>query len=127
MDPVENMWETAQELISHARAHALDLMPLHIEGIFRKDERWIWFWRKDSLLVTGPAGEKAGTLHYNMQGAISRLPNILRESASAFQGMWSEAGTLESVQQALELAQGWLLDGLEVDDLPKRWIRRSEI
>jgi hypothetical protein len=65
-----------------------------------------------------------GTVHYNMQGAVSLLPSRLRGSAGAFQGGWSEAGTFESLEQAVELVKAWLLDRKEVDDLPSRSIRR---
>ena len=35
-----------------------------------------------------------------MQGAISVLPSRLKESAGAFRGAWSEAGTFENMEQA---------------------------
>ena len=68
-----------------------------------------------------------GTLHYNMQGAISVLPRSLKGSAGAFRGAWSEAGTFENMEQAFELVKAWLLDWKEVDDLPGRSVRRYGI
>jgi hypothetical protein len=62
-----------------------------------------------------------------MQGAISVLPKCLNNSASAFRGAWSEAGTFENVEQAVELLKAWLLDQKEVDDLPGRSVRRYGI
>ena len=73
---------------------------------------------------TGPADEHEGTLHYNMQGAISVLPSALRGVVGAFHGAWSEAGTFENLEQAFELVKAWLLDCREIDDLPSRSVRR---
>jgi hypothetical protein len=127
MDPVDNFRAAAQELISFARQRGIDLEPLRKDYAFEKEERYIDFWRKDELPSSGPANEELGTLHYNMQGAIAVLPNRLKESAHLFHGIWSEAGTFENMEQALELAKAWLLDGKEIDDLPKRCVRRSGI
>jgi hypothetical protein len=127
MDPVNNVRATAQELVSFAQQQGIDLKSLCVEGNFEKDQRWILLWRKDERPYSGPAGEKEGTLHYNMQGAISALPRSLKESAGAFHGVWSEAGTFEDVKQAFELVKAWLLDRKEVDDLPSRSVRRYSI
>jgi hypothetical protein len=62
-----------------------------------------------------------------MQGSISVLPRNLKESASAFRGAWSEAGTFENMEEAFELVKAWLLDWKEVDDLPGRSVRRYGI
>ena len=125
MDPLDSFRATAQELVSFAQQQGIDLEPFRKDFTFQKDRRWIDVWRKDSLPGTGPAEEPLGTLHYNMQGTIAVLPSHLKGSAGAFQGMWTEAGTLENIQQAFELVKAWLLDGKEVDDLPQRWVKRS--
>lgn len=125
MDPVENMRATAQELITYAQEQGVDLLRFHIEGNLQKDQRWICLWRKDELPYSGPTDEKVGTLHYNLQGAISRLPNSVQQSGSAFQGVWSEAGVVDSIEQAFDLVKAWLLDGEEIDRLPLRSPRRS--
>ena len=127
MDPADNFPTTAQELISFARQQGIDLEPFYRETAFEKGQRFIFFWRKDELPGTGPANEPLGTLHYNMQGAISELPSKLKESASAFRGAWTEAGTFESLEQAFALLKAWLLDQREVDDLPSRCVRRYGI
>ena len=127
MNPVDNFRATAHELLSFARQQQTDLEPLRKDFTFQKDRRWIDVWRKDSLPGTGPAEEPLGTLHYNMQGPVSRLPSQLKGSAAAFQGSWSEAGTFETMEQAFELVKAWLLDGKEVDDLPSRSVRRYGI
>jgi len=127
MDPVENSRAVAQELISFAKQQGVDLEPLRNGDIFRTDRRFVWFWRKDQLPSSGPANEEIGTLHYNMQGKIELLPNVLKESASAFRGMWTEAGTFESLEQAFELLKAWLIDRKEVDHLPFRRTRRYGI
>ncbi|HTU91238.1 MAG TPA: hypothetical protein VMF69_14255 [Gemmataceae bacterium] len=127
MDPVENVRATAQELLSFAEEQEVDVGPFCTDGHFEKDQRWVFFWRKDELPYSGPAGEKEGTLHYNMQGVISVLPNKLKESAGAFRGAWTEAGTFENVEQAFALLKAWLLDRKEVDELPSRSVRRYGI
>jgi hypothetical protein len=127
MDPLDNSRAVAQELVSLAQGRGIDLEPLRKDDTFLKDRRWIWCWRKDSLPGTGPADEPLGTLHYNLQGAITVLPNRLKESARAFQGAWSEAGTFENMEQAFELVKAWLLDWKEIDDLPSRSVRRYGI
>ena len=127
MDPMDNSRAVAQELVSIAQKQGVDLEPIRKDDMFVKDRRWIWFWRKDSLPGTGPANEPLGTLHYNMQGAISELPSKLKDSASAFRGAWTEAGTFESLEQAFALLKAWLLDQREVDDLPSRCVRRYGI
>jgi hypothetical protein len=127
MNPVDNFRATAQELVSFARQQQTDLEPLRQDFTFQKDRRWIDVWRKDALPGTGAAEEPLGTLHYSMQGPISRLPSRLKESAAAFQGSWSEAGTFDNMEQAFELVKAWLLDGKEVDDLPSRSVRRYGI
>ena len=127
MDPVDNQRATAQEILSIAREREGDMELFCTDGHFEKDQRWIFFWRKDELPYSGPAGEKEGTLHYNMQGPIAVLPSVLKESASVFRGAWTEAGTFDSIEQAFELLKAWLLDRKEVDDLPRRSVRRYGI
>jgi hypothetical protein len=127
MDPVDNLRATAQELVSYAQQQGIDLEPFCVDGNFQKDQRSIFLWRKDELPYSGPAGEKEGTLHYNMQGAITVLPSSLKGSAGAFQGAWSEAGTFENLEQAFEFVKAWLFDWKEIDDLPSRSVRRYGI
>jgi hypothetical protein len=125
MDPLDNSRAVAQELVSLAQEQGVDLDPLRKDDVFIKDQRWVWFWRKDSLPGTGPADEPLGTLHYNMQGTISRLQGTPKQVDVAFRAVWSEAGTLESIEQAFGLAKAWLLEGKEIDELPARDVRRS--
>jgi hypothetical protein len=128
MNPVENERATAMELVSHGRGQGIDVESVLKESMFQKGQRWISFWRKlNSLPCSGRAEETEGTLHYNMQGTIAILPNALKESAGAFRGSWTEAGTLDNIEQAFELVRAWLLDGKAVDALPKRHVRRSGI
>lgn len=128
MDPTDNERMAAQELVSHAQQQGVDLETLRNDSMFQKDQRWIILWRKrDELPCSGPPNEEEGTLHYNMQGAIDVLPDQLKGSASAFQGTWTEGGTFENIEQALEFMKAWLLERKEVDDLPCRFIRRCGI
>lgn len=117
----------AEELISIGEQQGLDLAPFCAEGFFQKDRRWIFFWRKDELPRSGRADEALGTLHYNLQGSIAALPGSMTDSASAFTGMWSESGTFENIEQAIELLGAWLLEGKEIDHLPERRVSRAGI
>jgi hypothetical protein len=112
---------------SGAQQQGIDLEPFRKGITFQKDRRWIDLWRKNLLSGTGPENEPLGTLHYSMQGSIAVLPNRLKDSASAFQGAWTEVGTFASIEQALAFVKAWLLDSKEVDDLPERCIRRYGI
>jgi hypothetical protein len=127
MDPLDSERAAAEEIVTLASSRGVDLGPLRNETMFRKDERWVFFWRKDAFPGSGPVGQAEGTLYYNMQGAVGVLPSRLAKSASAFHGLWSEAGSLESVEQALDLLVAWPLDGKEVDELPSRTVRRYGI
>jgi hypothetical protein len=128
MDPLENERATAHDLVSYARGQGVDLESLCKESVFQKDRRWIILWRKrDGLPCSGPAQEPEGMLHYSLQGAIDQLPGALPDSARAFQGAWTEAGTLEGLEQAFELVKAWLFDGKKIDDLPPRSVRRYGI
>jgi hypothetical protein len=127
MDPVENPRAVARELVSIAQRQGIDLEPFRSDYGFQNDRRSVWFWRKDESPWSGPANEAIGTLQYNMQGAVDVLPNVLKDSASAFRGAWTEAGTFEDIQQAFELLRAWLIDGKEVDQLPFRRVRRYGI
>jgi hypothetical protein len=127
MDPIDNERTTAQELVSYAQEQGFDLESLRNDSVFQKKKRWVFLWRKDESPSSGPANEKQGTLHYSMQGAIAVLPDKLKGSAGSFRGMWTEAGTLENIEQAFELVKAWLIDGTEVDYLPQRQFRRFGI
>jgi hypothetical protein len=128
MDPVDNERATAEELVAFARQRGVDLDPLRTDTSFDGDRRWVYFWRKrDDLPCTGRPEEKEGTLHYNMQGTISVLPDYLKASADHFRGCWSEAGTFDNLEQAFELLRAWLIEKKEVDDLPPRHVRRAGI
>ena len=123
MDPSENARAVAQELVSYAEQHGVDLKPFRIDGHFQKGRRWIELWRKDELPCSGRTDEEEGTLHYSMQGPIDVLPRKLKDSADAFQGAWTEAGTFENLEQALLLVKAWVLERKEVDELPDRCVR----
>lgn len=128
MNQMENERATAHELVSFARERGLDLEPFRNDSMFQVNRRWIFLWRKRAgLHCSGSAEEEDGTLHYNMQGAISVLPSSLKGAAGVFQGAWSEAGTFENVEQALDLVKAWLIETKEVDDLPKRHVGREGI
>jgi hypothetical protein len=115
MNDLESQEATAQELTAFARERGFDLSSMCYDWAFLNEGRFIALWRRD------------GSLGYNMQGAVSMLPDSLKGSAGAFQGAWSEAGTFENMEQAFGFLKAWLLDRKEVDDLPSRSIRRCGI
>jgi hypothetical protein len=115
-------------LVCYAHRLGVDFERVRNDSLFEQGQRWIFLWRKrNELPSTGPAKEADGTLHYNMQGTISALPTVLKESASAFRGAWSEAGTFKDLDQAFALVKAWLLDRKEVDELPGRSMKRYQI
>jgi hypothetical protein len=115
MNHVESMQATSQELISLAQRQGIDVGSMHNSGTFFHNARIIWFWRK------------GGVIHYSLQGKIDVLPQEFKASASAFRGMWDEAGSVANMERALELLNAWLFDRKEVDDLPCRFMRRCGI
>lgn len=130
MDQVENERATAAELVSFARANGVDLAPLLSDSMFSADGRWLSIWRKrGDLPCSGAINEPEGALKYNLQGHINSLPQRLNNSnsGSAFQGGWSEAGTLGDLASAFELLVAWLLDQHDVDDLPNRFVKRDSL
>jgi hypothetical protein len=128
IDQVDTKRATAQELIACARRRGIDLTPLWNDAAFLGEQRWIFFWRKvDSIPSSGPAHMKQGTICYNMQGAIKVVPSVLKDWTGAFRGGWTESGTFENLEQAVELVKAWLLDREEVDDLPQRCVRRYQL
>jgi hypothetical protein len=68
--------------------------------------------------VFGMLSRCSCTVFYNMQGTVPALPAKLKESAGAFRGAWTEAGSFGSVAQAFELLKAWLLEEKDVDELP---------
>jgi hypothetical protein len=96
----------AAEIIQVAWQAGYDLTPFCSHAQFSKDQRYIHLWRQ---------GEQIG---YKIQGAITELPTRFSESASAFSGAWHETGTLADLTVAFEFIRAWLLEALEVDQLP---------
>jgi hypothetical protein len=115
MNDLESQEATAKELVAFAKQRGVDLSSTCYDFAFFNEDRFILLWRKE------------GNVHYNMQGSIKALPARYRASASAFRGMWHEAGTLADLEQAFELLKAWLIDEKDVDDLPGRSIRRDGI
>jgi hypothetical protein len=115
MSDFESMLATARELISLAAQQGIDLDPLFDSGTFLHDGRIIWFRRK------------GGIIHYSLQGKIEVLPREYEASASAFRGMWDEAGTVGDLEEAFEFLKAWLIDRTEIDELPQRYVRREGI
>ena len=115
MNDPESQGATAQELVAFAKQRGVDLSSTCYDWAFLNEGRFISLWRKE------------GKVHYNMQGPINTLPERYKASASAFRGMWHEAGTLADLEQSFELLKAWLIELKEVDDLPKRSMRREGI
>jgi hypothetical protein len=111
MNELESQEATADVLVDLAKQRGVELGSLRYDTAFFSEERYIWLWQKE------------GKVRYNMQGRIDVLPEKMKDSASAFHGMWGETGTFDTIEQALEFVKAWLIDQKEVDDLPQRSIR----
>jgi hypothetical protein len=107
---VSNDWSdteaAAAALVSMAQQQGIDLARYCSHSQFCSGHRYIHLWMK---------GAQVG---YAMQGKVGVLPEEFRNSASAFYGMWHEAGVLPDIERAFEFVRAWLLDGAEVDHLP---------
>jgi hypothetical protein len=117
VDVVEVMDATARELVTLARQRGTDIAAFCEHSLFQKDGRWIYMWRQD------------GEVRYNLQGRISSLPDRFKSSESAFRGMWHESGRLPDIERSLEFLRAWLIDLVEVDQLPfpDRYVKRAGI
>ena len=115
MNDLESQEATSQELVAFAKQRGIDLGSIWHDFAFFNDGRFILLWRKESKV------------HYNMQGPVRTLPERYKASASAFHGMWTEAGTVTDLEEAFEFLKAWLIDRKEVDDLPQRYVRREGI
>jgi hypothetical protein len=115
MNDLESQLATTRELIDFAKQRGIDLNSACHNWAFLSEGRFISLWRKE------------GKVHYNMQGPIGTLPERYKASASAFHGMWHEAGTLADLEEGFEFLKAWLIDRKEVDYLPQRSVRREGI
>jgi hypothetical protein len=115
MNDLDSQEATVQELVAFAKQRGVDLSSISHDWAFLGNGRFISLWRKE------------GKIHYNMQGPVRRLPERYKASASAFHGMWTEAGTVTDLEEAFEFLKAWLIDRKEVDDLPQRYVRREGI
>ena len=115
MTDLESQEATAEELVAFAKQRNLDLSGACHDFAFFSEGRFILLWRKE------------GKVQYNLQGKVDTLPERYKASASAFRGMWHEAGTLEDLDEAFAFLKTWLIDRNEVDDLPPRYVRREGI
>ena len=124
MDLLENLRAAAAEIVQSARERGLDLEPLldRTEAAFVGDGRWIFAWRYDGHSYRGADGEDVGTLNYQMQGTIARLPSLTGSSDESPR-VWLESGACDCPEQMVDLVKGWLIDRLEVDALPARRVR----
>jgi hypothetical protein len=114
MDFLESRREAAERLERYAAAQGTDLGPFRDEhDIFSHRQRWIDFWLEGA------------TVGYHLRGEIGKLPGQFAASQAAFRGVWDEAGSINDLQQALELVRSWLIDAKEVDELTGRMIHRS--
>jgi hypothetical protein len=114
MDFLESRREAAERLQRYAATQGTDLGPLRDEhDVFSSRKRWIDFWLDGA------------TVGYHLRGEIGKLPSQFSSSQSSFRGVWDEAGSINDLQQVLELLRSWVIDGKEVDELTGRMIHRS--
>jgi hypothetical protein len=105
----------AAELVAAAQAESIDLATACSHSQFLVGGRYLHLWRRE------------GIYGYKIQGTIGVLPACLKGSESAFRGMWFEAGQFPDLVHALAFTRAWLLDGVEVDQLPARVVHRYQI
>ena len=92
MDFLESRREAAERLERYAAAQGTDLGPFRDEqDVFSHRQRWI-----DFLL-------EGATVGYHLRSEIGKLPGQFAASQAAFRGVWDEAGSINDLQQALEL------------------------
>ncbi len=115
MNDLESQLATVRELVALAGQRGVDLSSICHNWAFLKDGRFISIWRKE------------GKVHCNLQGPIDTLPETYKASASAYRGMWHEAVMLTDLEEAFGFLSAWLIDRKEVDDLPRRFVRREGI
>jgi hypothetical protein len=93
---VADEWEhteaAATALMSLGQQRGVDLAQYgsHSQFLNESNGRYIHLWMK---------GTAVG---YAMHGKVAVLPEEFAESASAFHGMWSEAGVLPDIERAFE-------------------------
>jgi len=115
LDEIEDFRDIEGEILSVAQHLGVDLAAIrHTSGFFH-DGRDISYWRR------------GGILHYCIQGDVAVLPDEFKESATEFSGIYQESGTVDSFEQAIQLLEAWLIQCREVDQLPKRVIRKRGI
>ena len=114
MDFLESRREAAERLQRYATSLGTDLGSFRDEhDVFSHRKRWIDFWLEGA------------TVGYHLRGEIAKLPSQFAASQASFRGVWDEAGSINDLQQALELFRSWLIDAKEVDELTGRMIYRS--
>lgn len=98
--------DAVSALLSVARREGAELDGICAFGSFNNGERSI------HVQMSGRA------VRYSMVGRVAALPDEFKASASAFYGMWCEAGVLPDIERAFVFIKAWMLDGVEVDQLP---------
>jgi hypothetical protein len=107
-DPWQDTQAAAAALVSFAQQRGVELARYcgYSQFLNEANGRYIHLWMK------------ANGVGYSMQGKVTLLPLEFAKSASAFYGMWHEAGTLPCIERAFDFVRAWLIDGTEVDHLP---------
>ena len=107
-----NIDQLAGELIELGASKGLALTSNYQASTFWSDDssRLILFQMHDEMI------------RYQMQGTVKEIPHqLLGVSPEAeANGVFWDSGSVESVDQALELLMAWILEKREVADLPRR-------
>jgi hypothetical protein len=112
----ESLRQAADRLVIYATTQGCDVAPLRDEyNGFRTPKRSMEIWVEDDHFG------------YNLSGEIVELPSQFAKSQSSFRGFWSEAGSIDNLDQAFRLLNAWLIEIEEVDKLPHRMISRCGI
>jgi hypothetical protein len=115
LDEVEDFRDIESEVLAVAKRRGVELGSYRHSSGFFHDGRDISYWRRGDILF------------YCIQGDVVVLPDEFKGSASEFSGIYQESGTLDSFEEAVQLLEAWLIQRREVDQLPKRQIRKRGI
>ena len=114
----------AREMLRLAEQCGVDLAPLYRHTVSAGAHTQAWFGTDGRFIHLSRAD---GLVKYYLQGRVTVLPEVFKESASAFRGAYGETGWFRDVGQAVKFLKSWLLEAKEVDGLPLRCLRSFNI
>jgi hypothetical protein len=108
LDQLDPTQVAARLILVVAEGLGMDIRSLSRDWIFRAEQRMVYFW------------QEGGEWHYTFFGTIKTAPTSFQANPSTTDPWWSESGTIGGIEAAIALLTAWLVDGKEIDELPKR-------